>query len=54
MICFNKLTNDVKVFGQLTKQLNHFKQICEFRRKNFKSSELFSDLVNFFCESSDF
>jgi len=30
------------------------KLFLELQRKNFKSSEVFPDLVNFFCESSDF
>jgi len=30
------------------KVINHFKQNCTLRRKNFKCSEFFSDLVNFF------
>jgi len=29
------------------KVINYFKQNCTLRRKNFKCSECFSDLVNF-------
>ena len=41
MIYFNEFANDAKVFGHINKSLNHFKQNCEIRRKNFKSSEFF-------------
>jgi len=48
MIYFNELANDAKVFGLYSKWLNHFKQNCKRRRKKFKPSKVFSDLVNFF------
>ena len=37
-----------QAFLAIKQKLNHFKQNCDLRCKDFKSSELFSDLVNFF------